>query len=392
MSKIAVKKDIFWVGALDPDRAVFDGLLPLPQGTTYNSYLVVGSEKTALIDTVEPEFIDVLLANLEGVKKIDYIVSHHAEQDHSGSIPVLLEKYPEAKLLCLQKNKELLQDLMTIPDDRIQVVQDGGEVSLGNKTIRFMFCPWVHWPETAITYIPEDKILFPCDFLGSHHSFTNIFAGENPAVYKGAKEYYVQIMMLYSKMTAKHLDRIKALDIEYICPSHGSVYDKPQIILDLYEKWMRGEPENLALIAYVSTHGSTKLMAEHLQAALEKRGVKVELKDLVTVPLNELAGLLTDAATIVLGSSVVMAALHPVAVNTAFLLDRLKPKAKFVAVIGSYGWSAGPLQKAAELLPAWKVEVVGAVIAKGHPKDAAFAELDGLADTIAAKHRAAGLL
>ncbi len=392
MSKIAVKKDIFWVGALDPNRKVFDGLLPLPQGTTYNSYLVVGSEKTALIDTVEPEFIDVLLANLEGVKKIDYIVSHHAEQDHSGSIPLLLEKYPEATLLCLQKNKEMLKDLMTIPDDRIQVVQDGGEVSLGNKTIRFMFCPWVHWPETAITYIPEDKVLFPCDFLGSHHSFTNIFAGDNPAVYKGAKEYYVQIMMLYSKMTAKYLDRIKALDIEYICPSHGSVYDKPQIILDLYEKWMRGEPENLALIAYVSTHGSTKLMAEHLQAALEKRGVKAELKDLVTVPLNELAGLLTDAATIVLGSSVVMAALHPVAVNTAFLLDRLKPKTKFVAVIGSYGWSPGPLQKAAELLPSWKVEVVGAVIAKGHPKGEAFTELDALADTIAAKHRAAGLL
>lgn len=392
MSRIAIKKDIFWVGAKDPDRKVFDGLLPLSQGTTYNSYLVQGSEKTALIDTVEPEFLEVLLENLKGVKKIDYIVSHHAEQDHSGSIPVLLEKFPEAKLLCLQKNKEMLQDLMTIPDDRIQVVADGGEVSLGNKTIRFMFCPWVHWPETAITYIPEDKVLFPCDFLGSHHSFTNIFAGDNPDVYKGAKEYYVQIMMLYAKMTAKHLDRIKVLDIETICPSHGSVYDKPQIILDLYEKWMRGEPENLALIAYVSTHGSTKIMAEHLQAALEKRGVKVALKDLVTVPLNELAGFLTDAATIVLGSSVIMAALHPVAVSTAFLLDRLKPKAKFAAVIGSYGWSPNPLKNAAELLPSWKVEVVGAVIAKGHPKAEAMKELDALADTIAAKHRAAGLL
>ena len=392
MSKIAIKKDIFWVGAKDPDRKVFDGLLPLSQGTTYNAYLVQGSEKTALFDTVEPEFLEVLLENLEGVKKIDYIVSHHAEQDHSGSIPVLLEKFPEATLLCLQKNKEMLQDLMTIPDDRIQVVADGGEVSLGNKTIRFMFCPWVHWPETAITYIPEDKVLFPCDFLGSHHSFTNIFAGDNPDVYKGAREYYVQIMMLYAKMTAKHLDRIKTLDIEYICPSHGSVYDKPQIILDLYEKWMRGAPENLALVAYVSAHGSTQIMAEHLAAALEKRGVQVALKDLVTVPLNELAGFLTDAATIVLGSSVIMAALHPVAVNTAFLLDRLKPKAKFAAVIGSYGWSPNPLKNAAELLPAWKVELVGEVIAKGHPKAEAMKELDALADTIAAKHRAAGLL
>ncbi|MCU0857699.1 MAG: FprA family A-type flavoprotein [Pontiellaceae bacterium] len=391
MSKIAIKKDVFWVGALDPARAVFDGLLPLPQGTTYNAYLVTGSEKTALFDTVEPEFLDVLLANLEGVEKIDYIISHHAEQDHSGSIPALMEKYPKAVLLCLQKNKEMLLDLMDIPEDRIQVVADGGEVSLGNKTVRFMHCPWVHWPETAITYIPEDKMLFPCDFLGSHHSFTELFAGDNPDVYKGAKEYYVQIMMLYSRMTAKHLDRIKTLDIEYICPSHGPVYDQPQIILDLYEKWMRGEPENLALIAYVSTHGNTRIMAEHLQTALEKRGVRTELKDLVTAPLNELAGLLTDAATIVLGSSVVMAALHPVAVNVAFLIDRLKPKAKFVAVIGSYGWSPGPLQKAAELLPSLKAEIVGAVITKGVPRAPALAELDALAGTIAAKHREAGL-
>ncbi|MBM4153220.1 MAG: MBL fold metallo-hydrolase, partial [Kiritimatiellaceae bacterium] len=149
MGKIAIKNDIFWVGVKDPTRKVFDGLLPLPQGTTYNSYLVCGSEKTALIDTCEPEFLDTLLDNLSGTKKIDYIVSHHAEQDHSGSIPHLLEKFPGSTLLCLQKNKEFLQDLMHIPDNRIQVVADGEEISLGNKTIRFMFCPWVHWPETA---------------------------------------------------------------------------------------------------------------------------------------------------------------------------------------------------------------------------------------------------
>jgi flavorubredoxin len=392
MAKIKIKEDLFWVGALDPDRTVFDGLMPLPQGTTYNAYLLVGSEKTALIDTVEPEMVGELLANLAGVTRIDYIVSHHAEQDHSGSIPLLLKKFPEATLLCLQKNKEMLQDLMPLPEGRVRVVADGEEVSLGNKTIRFMHCPWVHWPETAITYVPEDKVLFPCDFLGSHHCFSTIFAGDNPAVYKGAREYYVQIMMLYSKLTARHLDRIKALDIEYICPSHGSVYDRPQIILDLYEKWMRGEPDNLALIAYVSTHGSTKRMAERLQAALESRGVKVELKDLVGLPLNELAGCLTDAATIVLGSSVIMAALHPLAVYAAFLLDRLKPKARFAAVIGSYGWSPNPLKNAAELLPSWKVELVGSVIAKGCPGDEALAELDALADTIAAKHRAAGLM
>jgi len=155
---------------------------------------------------------------------------------------------------------------------------------------------------------------------------------------------------------------------------------------------MRGAPENLVLIPYVSAHGSTEIMAKYLAGALEKRGVKTSLKNLIGLPLNELAGEMTDAATIVLGSSVIMAALHPLAVYTAFLLDRLKPKAKFAAIIGSYGWSPNPLKKAGELFPSWKVELVGSVIAKGHPDAQALAELDALADTIAAKHRAAGLL
>ena len=392
MSKEKIKEDVYWVGAKDPDLALFDGLMPLPRGTTYNSYLVVGSEKTAIIDSVEPEMVEELFKNLEGVEKVDYIVSHHAEQDHSGSIPMLLEKYPEAKLVCVKKCKEFLQDLMDIPDNRVQIVEDGDEIFLGNKTLRFMFMPWVHWPETAVTYIPEDKILFSCDFLGSHYCWDDLFAGDNPLVYKGAQEYYVQIMMLYSNLSAKYLDRLAELDIEFICPSHGPVYDQPKIILDLYEQWMRAEPENLALIAYVSTHGSTRIMAEQLKTSLEERGVQVVMKDLIGLPLNELASVLTDAGTIVLGSSVIMAALHPLAFNTAFLIDRLKPKAKFLAVIGSYGWSPGPLKKAAELFPTYKAEVVGAVITKGHPREEALGELDELAETIAVKHREAGLL
>jgi flavorubredoxin len=393
MSKKPIKEDICWVGALDPDRKLFDALMPLPCGTTYNAYLVRGSEKTALIDTVEPEKMADLFRNLEDVEKIDYIVCNHTEQDHSGSIPEVLGKYPGAKVICIQKTKEMLQDLMAIEDRCFEVVADGEEVSLGNKTLRFMHLPWVHWPETTVTYIPEDKILFSCDLFGSHYSFGDqLFAGENPVVYKEAKEYYAEIMMLYARTTGKHLDRIRPLALDYICTSHGPVYDQPQMILDLYEDWMRGEPKNLALIAFVSTHGSTRIMAEHLAAAVEKQGVKVKLFDLVGLPLNDISSALVDAATIVLGSSVIMAALHPYAVNAAFLIDRLRPKAKFAAVFGSYGWSPGPLQKAAALLPSLKVEVLGAVLAKGHPKGAAFAELDALAGTIAAKHREAGLL
>jgi len=393
VSKRAIKEGVFWVGALHPDRKLFDALMPLPYGTTYNAYLIEGSEKTALIDTVDPDKMDDLFRNLEGVEKIDYIVCNHTEQDHSGAIPEVLGKYPDAKILCLQKTKEMLQDLVTVSDDRFQLVKDGEEVSLGNKTLRFLHLPWVHWPETTATYIPEDKLLFSCDLFGSHYSFGDeLFAGDNPVVYKEAKEYYAEIMMLYAKVSVRHLDRLAELDIETICTSHGPVYDQPQKILDLYDDWMRGEPKNLALLAFVSTHGSTRIMAEYLAEKIEKQGVAVKLFDLVGLSLNDISSSLVDAATIVLGSSVVMAALHPCAVNTAFLIDRLKPKAKFAAVFGSYGWSPGPLKKAGELLPSLKVELLEPVVAKGHPKAEAFKELDALAKTIAAKHRAAGML
>jgi len=393
VSKLAIKEDIFWVGAQDPDRKLFDALVPLPCGTTYNAYLVKGSEKTVLIDAVDPEKMSDLFRNLEGVNDLDYVVCLHTEQDHSGCIPEVLGKYSNAKVLCLPKTKEMLQDLMTVADDRFEVVEDGDEISIGNKTLQFFHFPWVHWPDNTAVYVKEDKVLFSSDLFGSHYAFgDDLFAGDNPVVYKEAREYYAEIMMLYARVTGKYLDRIGELDIEMICASHGPVYDQPRLILDLYEDWMRGPIRNIVVIAFVSTHGSTRIMAEHLAAELEKQGVETKLFDLVALELNDISSALVDAATFVLGSSVVMAALHPYAANTAFLLDRIRPKAKFAAIFGSYGWSPGPLKKAAELIPKLKVEVVGSVISKGHPSDEVLEELAELAAAIADKHREEGLL
>ena len=393
VSKRAITEDIFWVGALDPDRELFDALMPLPFGTTYNAYLVVGSEKTALIDSVDPDKKSDLFCNLEDVDTIDYLICNHAEQDHSGSIPEILRKYPAARVLCLQKTREMLQDLLPVGDDRFQVVKDGEEVSLGNKTLRFMHVPWVHWPETTAVHVPEDRVFFSCDLFGAHYSFGDeLFAGDNPEVFNEAKDYYAEIMMPFARISGKHLARINELDLEYICASHGPVHDRPQKILDLYEDWIHSRPRNLALIAYVSTHGSTRIMAEHLAEAIGKRGIEVKLLDLVGLPINQISRALVDAATIALGSSVVMAALHPYAVFTAFLIDHLKPKAKFVTAFGSYGWSPGPIRKAGELLPSLKAEFLDPVVSRGHPRQEVLAGLDALADRIALRHQEAGLL
>ena len=160
-----ITESVHWVGVVDWDRRLFDSLIPLPDGTTYNAYLVRGSEKTALLDAVDPEFAHVLLSALEGVSRIDYVVSHHAEQDHSGAIPQVLARFPEAKVMVTAKAKPMLMDLLHIPEDKFVVVADGETLSLGDKTLKFIHTPWVHWPETMSTYLAEDRILFSCDFL-----------------------------------------------------------------------------------------------------------------------------------------------------------------------------------------------------------------------------------
>ncbi|MHC1593990.1 MAG: oxygen-binding di-iron domain-containing protein, partial [Methanotrichaceae archaeon] len=165
-----LRPGLFLVGAIDWDRRLFDDLIPLPDGTSYNSYLLRGEENTALIDTVDPKMADVLVGNLRelGVEKLDYVVTNHAEQDHSGSLPRVLELYPDAVVVCSPRCRDLLVDHLHIPKDGFMIVKDGEALSLKEWTLKFLHTPWVHWPETMCTYLEEEKILFSCDFFGSH--------------------------------------------------------------------------------------------------------------------------------------------------------------------------------------------------------------------------------
>ena len=178
-----IKPNVQWVGAIDWDRRLFDALIPLPDGTSYNSYLIRGSEKTALIDAVDTTMADVLINNLRtlGIKKIDYIVAQHAEQDHSGSIKSLVELYPDAKVIGSAKCLNLLMDFDLISKDKVQEVKDGEKISLGDKSLQFIHAPWVHWPDTIFTYLAENRILFTCDFLGSHLATSDLYAIDEEA-------------------------------------------------------------------------------------------------------------------------------------------------------------------------------------------------------------------
>jgi len=384
-----LKPNVYAVGAIDWDKRLFDELIPLPDGTSYNSYLIKGSEKTALLDTVDPAKTDVLIDNLVniGTDRIDYIVAHHGEQDHSGSIPDILMLYPDAKVVTNTKCKGMLIDLLNISDDKFITVDDGQTLSLGDKTLQFVYIPWVHWPETMGTYLQEDKILFPCDFFGSHLATSSLFVEDEAVVYEAAKRYYAEIMMPFRGPINKNLEKIKALEIEMIAPSHGPVYDKPEFIIDAYKDWVSDRVKNEVVLPYVSMHDSTRKMVEHFVDALIERGITVRQFKISTTDIGKLAISLVDAATIVLGSPTVLAGAHPMAAYTAILANALRPKAKFASIIGSYGWGGRMVEQLTGLLSNLKVELLEPVVVKGCPKDNDFAALDKLADQILAKHK-----
>ncbi|MBA3051810.1 MBL fold metallo-hydrolase, partial [bacterium] len=177
-----IVNDVYWLGAVDWDRRLFDSLIPLPDGTSYNAYLIRGSEKTVLLDSVDPAMADILLAQLEDIPKIDYLIAHHAEQDHAGTIPRVLDKYPNARVIATAKGKGLLVDHLGISPDRVKTVDDGEVLSLGNKILEFIHTPWVHWPETMSTHLKEDGILFSCDFFGSHLATTDLYVKDKARV------------------------------------------------------------------------------------------------------------------------------------------------------------------------------------------------------------------
>jgi len=390
MRKRTITQGVYWLGAVDWDRRLFDSLIPLPDGTSYNAYLIQGSQETALLDTVDPAMADVLLAQLEDVDSIDYLVSHHAEQDHSGTLPLVLERFPQAKVICSTKAKGMLMDLLQISEDRFMPVEDGQKISLGDKNLQFLYTPWVHWPETMVTYLQEDEILFSCDFFGSHIASSELYVSDQCRVFEAAKRYFAEIMMPFRSQIAKNLDKLKDLDISMLAPSHGQIYPEPSFILDAYQDWVHATPHNTVVLPYVSMHGSTKVMVDHLVAALVERGVRVEQFNLAVTDIGKLAITLVDAGTIVIGTPTIHAGPHPYAAYAALLANALRPKAQFVSIIGSYGWGGKTVDTLAGMISNLKVEVLDPVLCKGLPQEQDLQALDALADSIAAKHKEQG--
>lgn len=388
---MAVKEltdEIFEVGAADYDKELFDELIPLPDGTSYNSYLIKGEEETVLIDSVDPSKKEKLFQNLKnaGVESIDYLISLHAEQDHSGSIPAVLDKYPEATVVTNSKCKDSLMDHLHLDEDKFKVVEDEEKLSLGDRTFKFMDMPWVHWPETLVAYLEEGNILFSCDFFGSHLATSNLFVQNERKVYLAAKRYYAEIMMPFRSSINKHLDRVEGMDIDIIATSHGPIYDDPDFILDAYREWAGDETKNEVVVPHVSMHGSTDKMVDYFIDYLSQRDIKVKPFNLTTTDLGQLAMSLVDAATIVIGTPTVLVGAHPKAIYAAHLVNALRPKTRYASIIGSYGWGGRMTDQIKDTLNNFNGEFLEPVISKGQPSEENLEEIEELADRIIQKH------
>ena len=382
-----IRDGVKWIGAVDWDRRLFDSLVPLPDGTSYNAYLVEGREATALIDTVEPTKAALLRANLDRVERIDHVISQHAEQDHSGLLPEVLERYPDATAHATPLGRKMLVDHLGVAAERIQPVKDGDTLPLGDRTLRFVHTPWVHWPETMSTYLAEDRILFTCDFFGSHLATSELYAGEDPCVLEAAKRYFGEIMQPFRSHIRKNLAKVRELEVELIAPSHGPLHDHPELILAAWEAWSSETPQNLVVIPHVTMHGSTGLMVERLIAALVEHGVQVQPFDLVSLDEGRIAMALVDAATVVFGTPTVNGGPHPRAAAAADLANHLKPKTRWLSLVGSFGWSTTVGKRLPELLPDVEAEVLDPVLCKGLPKAEDLEAVDALAAAIAERHR-----
>jgi len=366
-----ISKGVYWVGARDWNRKLFDALIPLPNGTTYNAYLVIGKDRKALIDTVNPGFEKELEEKIRRVvdpSEIDFVIMNHAEPDHAGSIPHVMSINSKAKLVTTAKGAKMAQTYFKVPENRIMAVHDQETIDLGDKTLQFIEAPMLHWPETMFTYFRENRILFPCDFFGSHVA-KGLYDDEVEDLLTYAQRYFGEIMMPFRVMGQKALEKIKGLEIEMIAPSHGPVHRNPERILEAYRKWVDGETKRKATVVYVTMWNNTEKMIQPIVDTLASEGIEVALYNLAIADVGDIVKDLVDSRAIVLGAPTVLGGAHPLAVYAAYLVKALRPPLKYGVVLSSYGWGGGAIKHVQEVLGQTKLDIVGALEINGPPTE-----------------------
>jgi flavorubredoxin len=360
---VKISEHVYWVGAIDWDIRNFHGY-STGRGTTYNAYLIL-AEKVTLVDVVKAPFLREMLARIRSViepEKIDYIISNHAEMDHSGCLPEAIEIMGPEKVFASKKGVESLEAHFGLKD--ITAVDDGGEIDLGNMSVTCLETRLLHWPDSMVSYLAADKILFSQDGFGMHLASNERFDDEldDYVLYYEAAKYYANILLLYSHIAEKVIRKIEdsGLEIETIAPDHGPVWrSKIPWIIDLYKRWASRELKKKALIVYDSMWNSTRMMARAIEDGLTEGGVHVKVLNATATSRAEVVTELIDAAALIVGSPTLNNHIFPTIADVLTYIKGLKPRGLVGAAFGSYGWSGESVRVLNAWLEDMKVELVG---------------------------------
>jgi len=399
MSVQTIHNDIHCIDIQHPQRRMFDCLMPTKHGTTYNAYIVKGKNKTALIDTADPEFTAEFLDALAGaeIKTPDYVVILHTEQDHSGSLPALLARYPNIQPVATSEVVKLVSTHLGIPRERFLVFDEGDVLDLGDHRLRFIKIPFAHWPDNTMLFDELSGVLFSSDLFGSHFSSDRVFATNSHENKGAARAYFAEIMMPFSTQVRKYTERAAQLSPSMIASAHGPVWNSPAVILEKYMKWTSEKVERIVVVPFVSMHGSCAVIADRLCMRLARHEISVLTHDLGKRPDSlsiETGNVMLDlvtAAALVFVSPTVLGGPHPAVAYCAMLTNALKPQTAMIGLIGSYGWGTR-VSEVMEGLTAGlkKAERLETLLFEGLPGEQDLMKVDEYADALADKINALG--
>lgn len=379
MHSFEVKKDFYWVGALDWNIRDFHGY-STPKGSTYNAYLAM-DEKIALFDTVKKPFFKDLVSNISRVvdpEKIDYLIVNHVEMDHSGSIPEMVELIKPEKIFCSAMGKKALLDHFHRPDWPLEVVESGQTLSLGKRTVSFLETRMLHWPDSMMSYLVEDKLLISSDGFGQHWATSERYNDQVNAseLLRHAAKYYANILLLYSPMVQKLLATVRkmGLEIDMICPDHGLIWrENPLQIVEAYDSWSRQDTRNKAVIIYDTMWNATENMAKAVGEGLREEDVEYRLMNLKCCHRSDVMTEVLDARAVLLGSPTLNNGMMPPMADTLCYMKGLKPTGRLGAAFGSFGWSGEAVKQMTDALEEMKFQVVDpGVRVKYTPDEKAF--------------------
>ncbi len=365
MSSVKVLENVFWVGAVDWNVRHFHGFTySTHRGTTYNAYLIV-DEKTALIDTVYGPFAEEMVESIRRIidpSKIDYVVANHVETDHSGAISKILKLAPQAKLVGTAKCKEGLQKHYFGNWD-FQVAKTGDTIGLGERSLKFIEAPMLHWPDSMFTYIEKDALLLPNDAFGQHWATSKRFDDEvdGKILMEEAAKYYANILWPFSRLVIRKIEEIQklGLKISMIAPSHGLIWrSNPTKIVEAYLSWARGEAGRKILVVYDTMWGSTERMAKAIVDGISSEGLDTMLFRIPFSDLGDIIGELLKAKGILIGSSTINNGVLPTMAPFLEEMQGLRPRNKIAAAFGSYGWGGGAVKTIEESLEKADMEIV----------------------------------